>query len=198
MADLRRIKIRGMWTPNYIIWLKGFVHGKRKIVSFDGEDNKKIRSPYLYERRYLFIEYREKLLRELEEQLLPLKREISDAQVKIYVNQEKLTVIKKKLTCLEVPVTGNEFRVKIKLEVLEEQLEFAIAEEKSCIEKLEENEKELNLLAKHLLEANVSREFAKAYVYIAGVQRSLNNSNCYLKADDYTKEVYQDLIPVSG
>lgn len=198
MRNLKRIKVRGIWIPNYVIWIKGFIHGKRKIVSLDGEENKKLRSPYLYERRYAYAEYREKLTREAETQMIPLRKEISSVAVKVSVAQEKLNVVKNKLDFLKNPVTGNERRAKIKLEKSKEQLELAIAEEKSQIEEIQENIKLIGLLTSHLLEQNLSREQAKAYVYVTGIQRSLKDKNYYLKADDYAKEVFQDLIPANS
>lgn len=196
MKKLEKIRIRGAYVPNCVIWLKGFIHAKHQIVSWEGESPKIIRSPYLYGRRYAYIEYREKLLRMAEELVEPLRTKSFEIMAQKNVDEEKLQVVLRKIEHIGSPSTGNECRARLALDAEKEQLVIKISEEDARRQELVEQINLLELRKEHLLEENLSVLLRKSYIYLTGAQSRCKSTNYYLKKEDYAKEVFQDLLPL--
>ena len=198
MKKLEKIKVKGKWVPSFVIWIKGFIHGRKRLVVLSGVDNKEIKSPYLLERQYAFIEYKEKLFKETERQLLPLKENINKEEMEKSVNKNNLYILELKLEDVKFAITGNECRAKLKMEKNREDLERKIAVSDSKITELNEKIDLLEKLSNHLFEQSLANEKSSAYVYVTGAQRGLKNNDFYLNKEDYVNELYSNVLVCNG
>lgn len=191
MKKLRKLHVRKSWVPNYIVYFKGFLHAKKGMASVENET---IRSPYLLERRFAYSEYKEKLVRESEEILRPMKQELFKVEVDKKLLEEKEGIIEKRLSKLLEPKSGNECRMKLQLEQEKEKCSLNIAELEAKMQEVEENIQLTKQLTMHLLEQNLAFLQSKAYVYISGVESALKNSRYYLDKEDAVRDVFAGLM----
>ena len=197
MKRLKRIRIAGELLPGPCVYVKGYLHGKRNLIALEGDEQKTIRSAYLYKQRYAYAEYKEKVLLKKEELLKPLSQHLYDLESKKIVDEEKLRLIENKLSLVEKPVNGNEWRAKEELEKQKENQVIRVTSNNVDINEVTEKIELLNGYAEHCLQQRLARLQSKAYSYILGVQRSMKTYDYYLQVDDYAKEVYQDLLPMN-
>lgn len=197
MKKLEKIRFRGAHVPNSWIWLKGFIHGKQGIVSWEGDFKRIIRSSYLYEGRYAYIEYKEKLLRLTQEQIEPHRTKSFEIQAKKNMDEEKLQAVQQKIESLDSPVAGNEYRARLVLDAEKEKLLMAISEADAVSKGLTEKITFLETKREYLLEEKLSILLRKSYIYVTGAQSSCKSKGFYLKSEDQIKEVFQDLVTVN-
>lgn len=197
MARNKKLKISGIGVPNFLIWLTGFYHAKKGIVEYT-DDNAVIRSPYLCSCRNRFIEYKERVFSETEAVLESISRERVLLESKIEIEEEKYNTYCRKLELLQSPTSGNEYRAKIQLEAMKDEQSLLVLEIKARICELSEREKNTKSATLHLLEANLSKLKAKAYVYISGIQSASSINGVYLELNDSVSESFQNLLPANA
>lgn len=194
MNMLKRIKVKRSWAPLFMVKAKGKRHAKKNLVVLE---NGTARSPYLLERRYAYVEFREKLIRMAEKEISPLIIKQSELGERIKVENEKLALCNSKLSKLERIETGSQYRRKISLESEKERLSLTLSKleaDKQCVN---DNIHALQQEVEHILEQQLGNLQSKAYVYILGADEKEKMFKHYLEMSDVARDSFADLVPVN-
>lgn len=194
MNMLKRIKVKRSWVPLFMVKAKGKRHAKKNLVVLE---NGTARSPYLLERRYAYVEFREKLIRMAEREISPLTIKQFELGERIKVENEKLALCNSKLSKLERVETGSQYRRKISLESEKERLSLTLSDleaDKQCVN---DNIHALQQEVEHILEQQLGNLQSKAYVYILGADEKEKMFKHYLEMNDVARDSFADLIPVN-
>lgn len=195
MRRLKRVKMSGFYTPVVCFYIKGFMHGKDGMVSLEGENGKTIKTAYLLKQRYTFIEYSSKLLLKRDEILKPLNQKLYELNSQRVIDEKRLNDVEEKLVAFEKPSNGSEWRAKAELQKVREELAIKLTSDNTTIEELSGRINLITECTEHCLHQKLAKMQSQAYTYILGVQRSTRSEGYYLEGSDYSKEVYQDLLP---
>lgn len=198
MRCLKRTRVRKSWLPDFVIYLKGCYHVKKKMIFFheinDGK-GKIIHTAHLHERRSSYEEYCQKLKRKAELMKAELHQKRASINADIKINTEVMDVLQKKLIPVENPMFWNEYRLKKNLEKRIEELQQMLTESNARMAELDEKEKKINAEVGCLLVQHLDRERARAYVYLAGVNQCMKTGEYCIKNDDFKIGAFENLNP---
>ena len=193
MKRYRLLNIRKWYVPDFVIFFKGKVHARKGLIT---TDDGIVKSPYLLECRYIFMEYNKKLDSMEEKNLNITKETLAKKRAEAKFLEDRLEKNIEKLSKLVNPQSGIESRRKQQLEAENSEVRGELVATEHAIEALEDSIRITHELVDQLKHEKLSRIESRSYVYLTGAQYITKTSE-YLDNRDMVREVYADLLPVA-
>ncbi len=188
---LSRIRMKGIWIPNFIVKTRGIIHMRLGMIEREGSNFYIVKSPYLLIVKHRYLEYEKRIRRITSELISAIQKSLLEKESEREVLLERQRELKEKLMMLpEVPMTGNEMRAFLSLQTSIDKCVEDIAEVEAVIAKhnkeIAEIQEHEQLCTERMLEVAI----AKSYVYIEGCQRALKKSSLYSRLEDREEELF--------